>query len=67
MAKQPKNVEFVWEGKNKRGQKVKGELSGPNMAVVKAQLRKQGILPEKVKRAPKPLMGGSQREENPNG
>ena len=59
MAKQPKNVEFVWEGKNKRGQKVKGELSGPNMAVVKAQLRKQGILPEKVKRAPKPLMGGA--------
>ncbi|MBM95603.1 MAG: type II secretion system protein F [Oceanospirillaceae bacterium] len=59
MAKQPKNVEFVWEGKNKRGQKVKGELSGPNMAVVKAQLRKQGISPEKVKRAPKPLMGGA--------
>ena len=59
MAKQPKNVEFVWEGKNKRGQKVKGELSGPNMAVVKAQLRKQGISPEKVKRAPKPLIGGA--------
>jgi type IV pilus assembly protein PilC len=58
MAKQPKNTAFVWEGKNKRGQKVKGELSGPNMAVIKAQLRKQGILPEKVKRAPKPLVGG---------
>merc|ERR1711879_296760 len=43
----------------KRGQKVKGELSGPNMAVIKAQLRKQGIQPEKVKRAPKPMMGGA--------
>lgn len=59
MAKQPKNIEFTWEGKNKRGQKVKGELSGPNMAVIKAQLRKQGIQPEKVKRAPKPMMGGA--------
>ncbi len=59
MAKQPKNVAFTWEGKNRRGQKVKGELSGPNMAVVKAQLRKQGIQPEKVKRASKPLLGGA--------
>lgn len=58
MAKQPKSVNFVWEGKNRKGLKVRGELSGPNMAVVKAQLRKQGIQPEKVKRAPKPLMGG---------
>lgn len=59
MAKQPKNVAFTWEGKNRRGQKVKGELSGPNMAVIKAQLRKQGIQPEKVKRASKPLLGGA--------
>ena len=59
MAKQPQKIDFVWEGKNKRAQKVKGELSGPNMAVIKAQLRKQGIMPEKVKRAPKPLMGGA--------
>lgn len=63
MAKQPKNIAFVWEGKNKRGQKVKGELSGPNMAVIKAQLRKQGILPEKVKRAPKPLVGGGAKSK----
>jgi len=63
MAKQPKNTTFVWEGKNKRGQKVKGELSGPNMAVIKAQLRKQGILPEKVKRAPKPLMGAGSKNK----
>ena len=63
MAKQPKKVEFIWEGKNKRGQKVKGELSGTNMAVVKAQLRKQGISPEKVKRAPKPLMGAGTKSK----
>ncbi len=57
MAKQAKNIDFVWEGVNKRGQKMNGSLSGQNMAMVKAQLRKQGIQPDKVKRASKPMFG----------
>lgn len=44
-----KNSTFVWEGTDKRGGKLKGELSGPNQALVKAQLRKQGINPTKVR------------------
>ncbi|MDP2608054.1 MULTISPECIES: type II secretion system F family protein [unclassified Oceanobacter] len=57
MAKQAKSIDFVWEGVNKRGQKINGSLSGQNLAMVKAQLRKQGIQPSKVKRAPQPLFG----------
>ena len=57
MAKQAKNIDFVWEGVNKRGQKMNGSLSGQNLAMVKAQLRKQGIQPDKVKRASKPMFG----------
>ena len=57
MAKQAKNIDFVWEGVNKRGQKMNGSLSGQNMAMVKAQLRKQGIQPDKVKRASQPMFG----------
>lgn len=34
---------FVWEGTDKKGTKVKGELSSQNPTLVKAQLRKQGI------------------------
>ena len=45
-----KTSTFVWEGTDKRGGKVKGELSGPNQALVKAQLRKQGINPTKVRK-----------------
>jgi type IV pilus assembly protein PilC len=41
---------FSWEGTDRRGAKVKGELSGPNPALVKAQLRKQGINPLKVRK-----------------
>ena len=36
-------------------------MSGTNLALVKAQLRKQGIIPDKVKKKPKPLFGGSKK------
>ncbi|MDO6658807.1 type II secretion system F family protein, partial [Anaerobacillus sp. 1_MG-2023] len=36
---------------------MEGELNGNSIALVKAQLRKQGITPLKVKRKPKPLFG----------
>lgn len=52
---------FVWEGKDRKGNKTKGEISGTNLALVKAQLRKQGILPSKVKKKSKPLLGGSKK------
>ena len=48
---------FVWEGKDKRGNKVKGEMSGASDAVIKATLRRQGINPTRVKKKPKPLFG----------
>lgn len=44
-----KTSTFAWEGTDKRGGKVKGEISGQNPALVKAQLRKQGINPTKVR------------------
>jgi len=48
---------FVWEGMNKQGNRTKGEISGSTMALVKADLRRQGITPLKVKKKPKPLFG----------
>ena len=62
MAEKSKKLEtFVWEGKDRKGNKSKGEMASANVALVKAQLRKQGILPEKVKKKPKPLFGGSKK------
>ncbi len=49
---------FIWEGKDSKGQKVKGESTGANVALVKASLRRQGITPNKVKKKSKPLFGG---------
>lgn len=52
---------FVWEGKDRKGNKTKGEMAGQSLALVKAQLRKQGIIPDRVKKKPKPLFGGSKK------
>jgi len=53
---QKKSLQFEWEGTNRKGQKTKGEISGANLATVKAQLRKQGIQPGKVKKKTKSLL-----------
>jgi type IV pilus assembly protein PilC len=52
---------FIWEGKDKKGQKVKGESGGQNIALVRASLRRQGINPTKVRKKSKPLFGGGGR------
>jgi len=49
---------FIWEGKDNKGKKVKGESSGANMSLVKATLRRQGINPSKIKKKSKPLFSG---------
>jgi type IV pilus assembly protein PilC len=41
---------FAWEGVDKKGTKLNGEINGHNPALVKAQLRKQGINPTKVRK-----------------
>lgn len=50
---------YAWEGVDKSGKRVKGEMSGRNDALVKAQLRSQGVNPLKVKKKSKPLLGSS--------
>lgn len=46
---------FVWQGTNRQGRKIKGERTGENIAAVKAALRRDGILPLKIKKKPKDL------------
>ncbi|MEN6629766.1 MAG: type II secretion system F family protein [Sulfuricella sp.] len=45
-----KNLLFNWEGTDKKGKKVKGEMRAPGEAVVKTSLRRQGINVIKVKK-----------------
>src|SRR3990172_8015922 len=45
-----KDFTFNWEGKDKQGKVVKGELRAQGEAVVNATLRRQGVLVTKVKK-----------------
>jgi type IV pilus assembly protein PilC len=56
-------VEFIYEGTNRGGAKVKGEIFALSDALAKNELRKQGINPLKVKKKPKPLFGGAAKIE----
>lgn len=51
-----KKIAYTWEGKNKNGSVVRGEFSATNPALVRADLRRQGITPTKVKKKSKPIM-----------
>lgn len=48
---------FTWEGTDRKGTKVKGEMTGLNPALIKAQLRKQGINPTRVRKKSMSLFG----------
>jgi type IV pilus assembly protein PilC len=52
---------FLWEGTDKKGTKVKGEMEGTSPAFIKSELRRQGIIPKKVKKKPKSLFGGAKK------
>lgn len=41
---------FVWEGRDKQGRKTKGEITSTTPAIAKAELRRQGIAAERVKK-----------------
>lgn len=43
-----KEFTFTWEGTDRKGARVKGESVGPSEAMIKSQLRRQGIAPIRV-------------------
>ncbi|MBT8058566.1 MAG: type II secretion system F family protein [Gammaproteobacteria bacterium] len=52
-------IVFLWQGRDKRGTKLKGQQIATNPNLVRAELRRQGINPISVKKKPKPLLGGA--------
>jgi type IV pilus assembly protein PilC len=44
-----KETQFLWEGKDKRGNKVRGKSLAPNEASLRADLRRQGVAATRVK------------------
>jgi len=44
-----KDTQFIWEGKDKRGHKVRGKALAANEAALRADLRRQGVAATRVK------------------
>lgn len=53
---------FAWEGMDKKGARVKGELRSPSIALAKAELRRQGINPLKVGKKAISLFGNKKKK-----
>lgn len=43
---------YAWEGINRKGRRVSGQIAGHDLALIKAQLRRKGICPERVRKKP---------------
>lgn len=52
---------YTWQGTDRQGKPAQGETIGSSQAIVKAQLRKQGIVAKTVKKKSKPLLQMKQK------
>jgi type IV pilus assembly protein PilC len=53
---------YSWEGTDKRGSRITGDSSATNIAMVRADLRRQGINPLKIRKKATPLFSASKKK-----
>jgi type IV pilus assembly protein PilC len=53
-----RDIPFSWEGKDKRGTRVKGKSLAPDEAALRADLRRQGIAPSRIRKQSKSFSTG---------
>src|ERR1700738_1604232 len=53
-----RDVPYSWEGKDKRGTRVKGKSLAPDEAALRADLRRQGIAPSRIKKQSQSFKSG---------
>jgi type IV pilus assembly protein PilC len=63
--KQEKAFVYAWEGVDRRGNRVKGQTRASDVTVVRAELRRQGVNPLKVKKKAQPLLGTRKKKIKP--
>ena len=49
---------FLWEGTDRKGKKIKGKAMAADEATVRADLRKQGVVPTRIRKQRKGLFAG---------
>jgi type IV pilus assembly protein PilC len=56
-----RDIPFTWEGRDRKGNRVKGKSSAPDERTLRADLRRQGIAPSRVRKQAKPLFSSGGR------
>lgn len=65
-AKAVKTETFTYTGKDRRGNATKGEIQSESVTLAKAQLRRQGVTPQVVRKKAKPLFGERKKPITPS-
>jgi type IV pilus assembly protein PilC len=53
-----RDLPFAWEGRDKRGQRIKGKSLAPDEQALRLELRRQGIAPSRIRKQSQSLKGG---------
>jgi len=60
-----KHALYGWDGTDRKGNRISGESRGANAAQVRAELRRQGINPSKVRKKAAPLFSARKKKITP--
>jgi type IV pilus assembly protein PilC len=64
-AETSKLIQYDWTALDKRGKRMKGDMTAKNASLVKAELRRQGMNPQTVREKAKPLFGSAGSKVKP--
>jgi type IV pilus assembly protein PilC len=53
-----RDIPFAWEGRDKRGARIKGKSLAPDEQTLRAELRRQGVAPSKIRKQRQGSKGG---------
>jgi type IV pilus assembly protein PilC len=53
-----RGIPFAWEGRDKRGARIKGRSLAPDEQTLRAELRRQGVAPSKIRKQRQGAKGG---------
>jgi len=53
-----RDIPFAWEGRDKRGQRIKGRSLAPDEQALRAELRRQGVAPSRIRKQSQGRRGG---------
>lgn len=65
MAEEIEQIDFVWKGKDKTGNKTAGEISAKSEAIARTHLRKSGVRVLSIKKKPKALFAAKAQAITP--